>query len=294
MTIGETQTEQARLREEIELLRDQVKSDRILLPGRNIKLLFLQQPCEQYPGRIWTQGIPEFSLLEQDGIAPFWSEPPGEYIGQTRCRTEDGGDLACYGMFLNVIGRGKENFYQHAAAIGQLLLAGAVSPGFEFIKELFEFCRLNKRLTWECNEQPDHPETRRRLAWLHDVYEAIGLFLNAQLRSQEQATGAAADDSSKLDDDPKQLVPRVVLKGQAERPEVDGKAVEVLTVARYNVVDALLKAGSDGLTKDRLVKSSGHGSAVNVLKGLAKLSKAWKAVVKLPGSTGKRYALRFK
>ena len=100
-------------------------------------------------------------------------------------------------MFLNVIGRGKENFQQHAAAIGQLLLADAVSPGFEFIKELFEFCRLNKRLTWESNEQPGHPETRRRLAWLYDVYEAIGLFLNARLKSLEQATEPAVGGSGK-------------------------------------------------------------------------------------------------
>lgn len=92
----------------------------------------------------------------------------------------------------------------------------------------------------------------------------------------------------------KEVIPRVKLNGQSEQPEVDGESVGVLTNARYNVVDALLKAGPDGLKKRDLVSKSGHSSAVNVLKGLAKVNKAWNAVVKLPGSTGKKYALRFK
>lgn len=202
MAIGAT--EPAHLREEIELLRAQIKSDRILLPGKTAKLLFIQQPCTHYPSKIWTQGIPDFTHLERDGIAPSWSEPPGNYRSTLRCRTEDGEDLACYAIYLDGYERAKEKFEQHAAAAGELLVPDAMVPGSEFIKELFEFCRLQKRLAWAFNEQPGHPETRRHLAWLHDLYDAFVSFLTAKLdgppKSQtvirDQATDAAISTSS--------------------------------------------------------------------------------------------------
>ncbi len=117
---------------------------------------------------------------------------------------------------------------------------------------------------------------------------------NETVEKPKTESRAGAVPSGKGDGHLKGSIPRVTLKGQPEQPEVDGKSVEPLTVARYDVVGALLKAGPAGHTKRDLVTKSGHGSAVNVLKGLAKVSKAWKAVVKLPGSTGQRYALRFK
>ncbi len=195
MNTGETLLQGSRGRKEIETIRDKIRRDRILMPGQNATLMFLAQtPGHPYPLKIWSQGIPDFAHLEQAGIPPTWMKPVGDCSGRYQCWTEDGVDLACYDVFFSGYDLAKKRFWQRASACGELLLPEADIPTSEFIKALFEFCRLHKRLKWEVNEQPGHPETRRRVAWLNDVYEVAACFLDAQLKSPEQPTEAAVGD----------------------------------------------------------------------------------------------------
>lgn len=81
----------------------------------------------------------------------------------------------------------------------------------------------------------------------------------------------------------------LVLNGRDRPVVVNGKTKGRLSVAQYNVLEALLKAGAAGLTGQRLVDSSGHGDAVNVLKSLAKRDADWTAAIDLAGQPGRGY-----
>jgi hypothetical protein len=86
---------------------------------------------------------------------------------------------------------------------------------------------------------------------------------------------------------------RVQLFGSGEQPIIDGKKKEILTKARYNVVQALLEAGESGLSKDDLDKKSGHSDAHKLLKAVANIDADWKKVIYLPGrgGMGKHYRI---
>jgi hypothetical protein len=86
---------------------------------------------------------------------------------------------------------------------------------------------------------------------------------------------------------------RVILKSPGESPIIDGTEVHKLTKAQYDVVQALLAAGPQGLTKDELDRNSKHGDARKILARL-KEQPGWDAVIQMPGSTGMRYRLKFK
>src|SRR5271157_2793749 len=62
--------------------------------------------------------------------------------------------------------------------------------------------------------------------------------------------------------------PPVFLGKPGEEPVVRGKRKGRLTLPRHNVIEALLAAGDDGLSKDSLASKSGHADAVNILKRL--------------------------
>ncbi len=86
----------------------------------------------------------------------------------------------------------------------------------------------------------------------------------------------------------------VVLRGKGERPLVLGREVSPVTSAQYDVLQALVNAGEDGLSLTELGRDSGHGSARNVLKNLADSFSAWQQVILLPGAPGRRYRLLFR
>ncbi len=85
----------------------------------------------------------------------------------------------------------------------------------------------------------------------------------------------------------------VVLRGKGASPLVLGREVPPVTSARHDVLHALVNAGPDGLSLKELIRASGHGSARNVLKGLAGTSSVWQQVILLPGAPGRRYRLLF-
>lgn len=84
--------------------------------------------------------------------------------------------------------------------------------------------------------------------------------------------------------------PPVELLGPGDPVKILGKEKPPITTAQYNVVKVLLEAGSIGLSKDELVKKSGHEGALKTLKGLAK-EDDWKKVISLAGKAGMRYRI---
>jgi hypothetical protein len=64
-----------------------------------------------------------------------------------------------------------------------------------------------------------------------------------------------------------------------------------LTRGRYNVIQTLVNAFPATLTKDELIRLSGHSDAVNMLKALANGDADWRTVIRIAGSTGGGYGL---
>jgi hypothetical protein len=64
-----------------------------------------------------------------------------------------------------------------------------------------------------------------------------------------------------------------------------------LTLTRFNVVTVLNRSFPATLTKDQLVKESGHEDAVNILKRLKDTDDDWNAVIKLAVQTGGGYGI---
>ena len=85
--------------------------------------------------------------------------------------------------------------------------------------------------------------------------------------------------------------PSVVLGRRGEPVFVCGKRKPALTTARYDVVQSLLSAGDDGLTKDELVIQSKHSDARQILKRLATSDPDWDRIISFPGITGGRYRI---
>lgn len=81
----------------------------------------------------------------------------------------------------------------------------------------------------------------------------------------------------------------IVLDGPGKPITVKGNEKAALTDPQYHVIQALLEAGSPGLNKDQLVKKSGHGDAVRILKRIARIDGDWQEVIGLAGKPGGRY-----
>jgi hypothetical protein len=84
-------------------------------------------------------------------------------------------------------------------------------------------------------------------------------------------------------------LPAIVVGERGARPVVNGKEKRPLTDAQFDIVKALLKAGSLGLSRDQLDKESGRGDALKTLRRLADSDADWAAVIKFPGVKGGGY-----
>ena len=72
---------------------------------------------------------------------------------------------------------------------------------------------------------------------------------------------------------------------------VKGKPKHHLKKAQYDVVCALIQAGSAGLTKDQFDTQSHHGDARRIMKRLAKSDPDWESVLIFPGKPGLGYRI---
>lgn len=116
---------------------------------------------------------------------------------------------------------------------------------------------------------------------------AFDLWLVEQLAASADQPGTSGSP---------ELGPRccvVVLRGPRERPLVRGTEVPQVTQTRYDILEALIEAGENGLSGRELKNRSRHSSAVNTLKSLARSSNAWGGAVVLPKKPGLGYRLGF-
>ena len=88
--------------------------------------------------------------------------------------------------------------------------------------------------------------------------------------------------------------PPVVLRGPLLKPLVLGVEAVRLTDAQYDVIQALLDAGPNGLGKDELDQSSGRTEARKILTRLRDSDSQWAKVIRMAGKRGYRYRLGVK
>lgn len=107
-------------------------------------------------------------------------------------------------------------------------------------------------------------------------------------RAQHQATALVTVSSVAIALAPGQ--PAVDLRGAAQSPLVFGREVAVMSKATYRVVEAILKAGPDGLSLKDLLKVK--GDARTYLRTLRKSDALWWDAIIPAGQRGRNYAIR--
>jgi hypothetical protein len=83
----------------------------------------------------------------------------------------------------------------------------------------------------------------------------------------------------------------VVLTEDGKPPIVLGKVKPILSKPQYEVIKALLDAGSKGLNKSDLETKGKHSDARRILKRLSGADPDWAKVISFPGRTWGRYRL---
>jgi hypothetical protein len=82
--------------------------------------------------------------------------------------------------------------------------------------------------------------------------------------------------------------PAIVFSGDAREPRVNGKSKKRMTPEQFKVVQALLSAGEDGLSKGELEKKSGIGDPLGVLRRLRK-DPDYGNAIDMAGTRGRGY-----
>jgi hypothetical protein len=108
---------------------------------------------------------------------------------------------------------------------------------------------------------------------------------------QAKICGGAMRNLSRSPDSFPNTDPPIVLGRFGDQPMVHGKLKPRLTWAQHRVVQALLAAGNEGLTKDQLDSHSGHSDARKILKRLHDSDSDWAGVIHMPGIPGCRYRI---
>jgi hypothetical protein len=82
----------------------------------------------------------------------------------------------------------------------------------------------------------------------------------------------------------------VVLHGQGKRPEVLGVEVDPLNASDYRIIQALLDAGDEGLSKDKIdAKANVTNGPTNLRRLRMQAERTWGLVIKMAGEKGKKY-----
>ncbi|MFQ5734468.1 MAG: hypothetical protein ACE5KM_21240 [Planctomycetaceae bacterium] len=118
-----------------------------------------------------------------------------------------------------------------------------------------------------------------------------GLANHGRATGAVETLGAVPSNRIPTGPEPAASSTMVFLYTRNDGPVVRGNEKQKLTVAQYDVVLALLKAGETGLTKDTLDKKSGHTDARKILKRLTKKDDDWDAAIPFPGGSGKGYRI---
>ena len=113
-----------------------------------------------------------------------------------------------------------------------------------------------------------------------------GRRMQRERRLAAQAEAAGTSDQAPAEEQDGSPASAVVLQGRGKPVVVFGKQKGALTKAQYDVVEALLIAGENGLSKDSLEVEGKHSDARRVLKRLANGDPDWGRVILFPGKGG--------
>jgi hypothetical protein len=86
-----------------------------------------------------------------------------------------------------------------------------------------------------------------------------------------------------------ELRPVVQLRGLGQGPIIYGHEVDPLSEPKYRVIEALIAAGPDGLSKPDLDKVK--GDAVKYLRELREFDPAWEEAIRMAGGPWQGYAI---
>jgi hypothetical protein len=143
----------------------------------------------------------------------------------------------------------------------------------------------------------------KQIATVEEFTKKEASLLVAGIRSEtaEAMTGAAPEGVGPepaamhappgLPDAKSGTKPPVQLFGVNVPARVLNGRLRIETTGQYNVVQTLINAYPNRLTKSVLGVKSGHPDAVNILKRLRKKHKSWERVIHLAGVAGGGYAL---
>jgi hypothetical protein len=147
-------------------------------------------------------------------------------------------------------------------------------PFYSAAKEIAEEAARGLSSFAVCGEQV----ALRHLSQLSDR------ILNVQIQIQSIAKRVSAVERRRAIDCP------VILRGQGKSPEVLSRSVPPLTSPCYKLIEALIEAGEEGLSKGQL-----DDIATNGPKYLRNLKKAqpdtWGRVILMAGNKGNRYRI---
>jgi hypothetical protein len=190
-------------------------------------------------------------------------------------------------------------------------LGGFVSEARAFLDAIPGFTALRDRVRSMCGADVSFATIRRLIEMLVERSSgtitgsaAEGLSLEHALArlnapasptprpsADAQAAGATPALETAHPDIGQEAAPRVVLRGRDKPPLVLGREKAPLTDAQYDVVEALLKAGNRGLSKDRLTERSGRADSLGALRRLQSSDPDWAAVIHFPGRPGGGYRI---
>lgn len=177
----------AETRDGIEKLRKEVFRDRRRLDAQSLGLMFLFQ-AESHPNRqmLWRD------LTSYPGGSADWFLQENWLCGIAVPNADRTDVDYCDVFFSGIHQKAIEKFREHACEIASLFEdAGLRTSGLTcregtLARYLFEFNRDSNSLEWEENEQPGHPETKSRIARLHDVFGHTESLLRSLLATSFQ------------------------------------------------------------------------------------------------------------
>jgi hypothetical protein len=146
-------------------------------------------------------------------------------------------------------------------------------------------------LTYEMICEPRGPDASEPLTDMLPDFDAAFLREAIKKETREFVIGGSESDQQGTESAPQKPQPVVQLRGVAQKPLVFGKKVDSLSKPRYRVVEALLEAGPDGMSKPELEKIK--ADAIPYLRELSKMP-GWKRAIRMAGKANQHYAIVYK
>lgn len=134
---------------------------------------------------------------------------------------------------------------------------------------------------------------RAALEWLRPWMDSYGTAISTSLGSaggdaplshEKKATSTKTEGDATGN-------PGIILRGENDRPLVNGVKKRPLRESQYNVLQVLAEAKDDGLSGSELDRKSGHTDARKILERLKEKDEDWGKVILMAEESGKGYKI---